>query len=281
MPLVRLLLQLVAASVLSTVFVGAACAYGSTGHQLVGLIAAEELCPEASAAVSDLLDGETIADAGLWADQIRGDPAWRQASPWHYVNVADEAPIESASGGARGDVLQAIARFRREMTDDQLSVSQRADALRFLIHFVADLHQPLHVGRAKDRGGNRIAVIVNGKRSNLHRLWDGQALLRADRSERDYRVADQALAIRALVGADDAWIWPESDRTPELAWARESQEIRGLVYDGVPGMGEGAFEPDAAYLATARQITLSRLSLASMRLAGLLNAAWCPASEAP
>jgi hypothetical protein len=277
MPLVRLLLQPVAVSVLSTVFASAAQAYGPTGHRLVGMIAAEGLCPDAEVAVTSLLDDESLADAGLWADRIRSDPSWRRAAPWHYVNVADDAPIETATGGKRGDVLQAIARFQQEITDENLPVARRADALRFLVHFVADVHQPLHVGRADDRGGNRIAVTLNGKRSNLHQLWDGQALLRADRVERDYRVADQARAIRDLAGPD-----PETLQSASvLAWARESQELRHLVYAGVPPPGAAAFEPDADYLATAREITLSRLSLAAVRLAGVLNAAWCNSPEVP
>jgi len=249
------------------------------------MVAAADLCPEAEVAVTALLDEESLADAGLWADQIRGNPSWRYAAPWHYVNVADDAPIESASGGERGDVLQAIARFRGELTDEQLSGGQRAEALRFLVHFVADLHQPLHVGRAADRGGNRIAVTLNGKRSNLHQLWDGQALLRADRVEKDYRVADQARAIRELMGPDAgvnrAISGQAPELAPELAWARESQQLRPLVYAGVPPPGSAAFEPDAAYLATAREITLARLSLAAMRLAGILNAAWCSSPEVP
>jgi len=253
------------------VFVGAVQAYGPTGHRLVGQIAAADLCPEAEVAVASLLDGESLADAGLWADRIRSNPSWRHASPWHYVNVADDAPIETATGGARGDVLQAIARFRQEMTDDGLSAAKRAEALRFLVHFVADVHQPLHVGRADDRGGNRIAVTLTGKRSNLHQLWDGQALLRADRVEQGYRVADQARAIRARAGPD----YVKLQRAPVLAWAREAQQLRPLVYAGVPRPGEPAFEPDAAYLDKAREITLSRLSRAAVRLAGVLNAAWC------
>jgi hypothetical protein len=243
------------------------------------MIAAADLCPEAEVAVTSLLDDESLADAGLWADRIRGDPSWRRAAPWHYVNVADDAPIESASGGDRGDVLQAIARFRRELTDAQLPAARRAEALRFLVHFVADVHQPLHVGRADDRGGNRIAVALDGKRSNLHQLWDGQALLRADRVEHDYPVADQARAIRALADAEVPQ--PAPALAPELSWARESQQLRHLVYAGVPRPGEAAFEPDAAYLATAREITLSRLSYAAARLAGVLNAAWCSSPEVP
>lgn len=252
-------------------------AYGPTGHRIVGTIAESYLCSRAATAIDALLDGESLADAGLWADRIRGDPEWRHASPWHYVNVADDAPVESASGGDRGDVLQAIARFRAELADSAVSDRHRAEALRFLVHFVADVHQPLHVGRAEDRGGNGIAVVLGSKRSTLHGLWDAQALLKADRRTRDYRVADQALAIRTLTAGDVAGL----QRAPVIEWARESQQLRPNVYQFTPDPDGGPFRPDAAYLAAAREITLLRLGQAAVRLAGLLNGVYCEAQHAP
>jgi len=256
---------------------GFAHAYGTTGHRIVGTIARSYLCPRAQTAVDDLLQGESLADAGLWADRIRGDPKWRHAGPWHYVNVADDVPVEQASGGDRGDVLQAIARFRAELADASLARQRRAEALRFVVHFVADVHQPLHVGRAADRGGNEITVLLGGQRSNLHRLWDAQALLKADRRTSDYRVADQASAIRALTEGDVAVLqW-----APVLEWARESQLLRPDVYRFTPVPGQDPFRPDVAYLDGAREISMLRLSQAGVRLAGLLNGLYCVSAGAP
>lgn len=277
MPFVRVALQLVAISVISAVSVGVARAYGPTGHRIVGTIAQSYLCPRAQTAIDDLLQGESLADAGLWADRIRGDPDWRRAGPWHYVNVPDDAPIERASGGARGDVLQATTRFRAELADAYVPRQRRAEALRFLVHFVADIHQPLHVGRAEDRGGNEITVLLGGKRSNLHALWDAQALLKADRRTRDYRVADQARAIRALTEGEVAML----QRASMLEWARESQQLRPYVYHFTPSPGDGPFRPDVAYLNGAREITMLRLSQAGVRLAGVLNGLYCAGSEGP
>lgn len=251
-------------------FGDAAQAYGPTGHRVVGIIADSYLCDRAQQEVGQLLDGESLAAAGLWADRIRDDPDWRHAGPWHYVNVADDVPIESASGGERGDVLQAIERFRAELGDSAVSPEHRADALRFLVHLVADVHQPLHVGRSGDRGGNAIDVVLGSTRSNLHQLWDGQALLKADRRTHGYRVAEQARAIRALTAHDVAAL----QQAPVIEWARESQRLRGRVYGFAPSPG-APFRPDAAYLALARETTMLRLSQAGVRLAGLLNALYC------
>lgn len=275
MPFVRAALQLVSLSVLSTICAGEALPYGPTAHRIVGMVAASYLCPDATAAVDDILDGESLAEAGLWADRIRGDPAWRHASPWHYVNIADDVPVETAEGGGeRGDVLRAIARFRAESGDAAVPPARRAEALRFLVHFVADVHQPLHVGRAEDRGGNEIDVVVEGKRTNLHALWDAELLLRRDRREHGYSVADQAREVRALTAQDARAL----QRSGVLDWAGESKAVRPYVY-GYARPAAGPFAPDDAYLAMAGQVSMLRLSQSAVRLAGVLNELFCAAGE--
>ncbi|MGI9342532.1 MAG: S1/P1 nuclease [Gammaproteobacteria bacterium] len=266
----RVWLQLVAASVLSVICAGNAAAYGPTGHRIVGDIAESYLCRQARATVDDLLDGESLAEAGTWADRIRSDPDWRHAGPWHYINVADDVPVQRAERSDEGDVLQAIARFHAELADPAVPERYRAEALKFLVHFIADLHQPLHVGRAQDRGGNRIVVLLGGERSNLHRLWDAQALLKADRRTRSYRVKDQTRAIRALTARDVARL----QATPVLDWAAESKNLRPYVYATVP-RGADSFRPDADYLARAREISMLRLGQAGVRVAGTLNGLFC------
>jgi hypothetical protein len=192
------------------------------------------------------------------------------AGPWHYINVPDGETIQRVERSDNGDVLQAIARFHAELADPAVPERYRAEALRFLVHFIADLHQPLHVGREQDRGGNRIAVLLGGDRSNLHRLWDAQALLKADRRTRRYRVRDQTQAIRALTAPDVARL----QATAVLDWAAESKHLRPYVYATVP-RGADTFRPDADYLARAREISMLRLSQAGVRVAGVLNGLFC------
>lgn len=254
-----------------------ASAYGPTGHRIVGTIAETYLCSEAAHEVRALLGDESLADAGLWADRIRGDAEWRHTSPWHYLNVPDDGRIERASGGDRGDVLWAITRFRAEVADPAVAPRYRAQALRFLIHFIGDVHQPLHVGRSEDRGGNQIAVMLGGKRTNLHALWDAQALLKADRRSLGYRVDGQARALRRLTESDIARL----QRTSARVWARESQYLRPYVYAFEPQPPGSVFRPDAGYLARARELSKIRLSQAGVRLAGALNEIFCPGRRKP
>jgi len=243
-------------------------AYGPLGHQIVGDIAASYLCDRAATRVHGLLDGESLGRASRWADWIRSEPKWRKSLPWHFINVADDGDVADATGRSGGDVIWAIRKFRDELADSDLDKSRRARALRFLAHFVADVHQPLHVGRQEDRGGNKIAVVIDGRVSNLHRFWDAQWLLKQDRKQRGYAMAGQVASIRALAaGRIDAW-----QSAGVLEWARESQALRPTVY--AFGSASPA-ELDAQYTTAALAISRERLSAAGVRLAGLLNHIFC------
>jgi len=242
-------------------------AYGSLGHVIVGDIAESYLCESAADEVARLLDGESLGRASRWPDWIRKEPKWRKSRPWHYINVADDGRIDEVTGRSGGDVIWAIETFRSELENQKLDTQRRAEALRFLAHFIADVHQPLHVGRLEDRGGNSITVIVDGQKSNLHKFWDAQQLLKLDRSSRGYDHDGQVASIRALAanradGLQSAGV---------LDWAREAQILRPDVY----AFGAASGELDAKYRAAALEITRARLAAAGVRLAGTLNDIFC------
>jgi len=252
---------------LSLLFQDPALAFGPTGHRIVGTIAESYLCPRARELVDSLLDGQSLATAGLWPDWIRHTPEWENTGPWHYINVADGQTLEEATGGPQGDVLWALARFERQFRDRSLSKRRRANALRFFIHFVADVHQPLHVGRSEDRGGNSVRLSVAGKMTSLHALWDGQALLRMDGGS----VRDQVRGMAGILSG----LKPQQKQGDPLEWARESRRYLHYVYDIKKKSADGVLLPDARYLAGARRIVKERLALAGVRLAVRLNAAAC------
>ncbi len=253
-----------------------ACAFGPEGHLLAGAVAERHLCADARTAVDRLLEGQGLGQAGRWPDWIRSDPEWKHTRRWHYINVGDEEPIEQVSDGVHQDVLWAIRHFDTRLADDSLTPDERAIALRFLAHFTADVHQPLHVGRAGDRGGNRVTVRVGRRNTNLHAVWDAQALLTDERQAhgltRDQQV--QALVVRtqgrvAALQAD-----------APLTWARESQALRPLVYEFPAAEGDAAVSLDSAYLAMVADIVKSRLSAAGVRLAGRVNRIFCRSPDA-
>jgi hypothetical protein len=251
-----------------------AAAFGPAGHRIAGLLAEPALCPAARRDVEALGGGESLADLGLWADAIREQPEWRQSAPWHYLNVAD-APGSAAAAAIRafrhppeGDVLAAIERFRAELADRTRPEAQRAVALRFLVHFVVDVHQPLHVGRAEDRGGNTIDVRYAETVVSLHGFWDTDVLelrgLGPARYARRLAPAFAAAAAAAPADPDD--------------WAAESLAVRADVYrfDAAGGGSPALLSPD--YLSAAQRLAERRLAQAAARLAATLNGVFCPAA---
>ncbi len=155
-----------------------AFAWGKLGHRVVGAYADQRLSPEAQAEVSRLLANEaepTLAGVANWADEIRDGPqARKETSPWHYVNFDRSGCDYSAERFCKGGncVVGAIQRFSAELADLNRSDAERRDALKYLAHFVGDIHQPLHAGYADDRGGNRFQINYKTKGSNLHSVWD-------------------------------------------------------------------------------------------------------------
>src|SRR5881398_1710612 len=143
-------------------------AWGKTGHRVVAAIADTQLSGLARAQVEQILGpGESLDEAANWPDEMRAAPGefWQKtATPWHYVTlngiIYDHAPAE-------GDALVALGRFSKVLQDPNASRADKQMALRFIIHLVGDLHQPLHVGKCCDKGGNDVKVTFFGKPTNL------------------------------------------------------------------------------------------------------------------
>lgn len=245
-----------------------ALAWGPTGHRLVARLAETQLRPPARAEVARLLRGEpdpTLAGVANWADDLRDDPdagdpdLGRRTSRWHYVNLAeDDCAYRPPAHCPNGDcVIEAIRSQRALLADRRQPDAVRAQALKFLVHLVGDAHQPLHAGYARDKGGNTVQLQVDGRGSNLHRVWDSDVLASAGLSEPKYiaRLAPRPAPLQPLGIA----------RNP-ARWAEASCRI--VLRDG--------FYParttlDPAYFARWRPTAELQLRIAGFRLALLLN----------
>ncbi len=245
---------------LGLLLAGPACAYGPEGHRVAGDLAQPLLCAGAATQVAALGKGQSLAELGQWADRIRDRKAWRHTGPWHYMNLPDDASVAGFRHPPEGDVLWAIAHFSRRLATAH-SRADRSDALRFVIHFVVDVHQPLHVGRASDRGGNEVDVRYRDKTVNLHRFWDTDVLRVAGLSEARYEAALRPLVAVLAVQRDDS---------KPATWAAESLALRPWVYD-FRRNARGPAVLDAAYLDRADAVTRMRLAEAAVRLAATLN----------
>lgn len=234
-----------------------AVAWGPTGHRAVGQIAEEQLSAKARRAVRDLLSDESLAEASLWADEIRSEPRWQVSLPWHYVNVPDGQAYDRTRRSRDGDVVEALERFVAVLRYDGSSPEDKLAALKFVAHFVGDIHQPLHVGRASDRGGNETRISWFGEPSNLHRVWDSEVISRL-------RMSPSGLA-RALESRTprDVEAWAQDG---PMTWVAESMALRPTVYK-MRGTGLGR-----DYLGVAGPVVEERLLQAGVRLAALLNA---------
>ncbi|MEM8757761.1 MAG: S1/P1 nuclease [Planctomycetota bacterium] len=160
--------------------------WGRDGHAVIAEIATRELSPETAAKIAELLEGNpaggSIVETASWADAVRPTEPYRWSAPLHYVNMPidatgyDHARDCPPNEEGFGCVVSAIDRFATQLGDESLPTEQRIEALMFLVHFVGDLHQPLHGGRQEDRGGNDIRITFLGTETNLHRAWDSQIL---------------------------------------------------------------------------------------------------------
>ena len=160
-----------------------AMAWGRTGHRLIARLADAQLSPQAHATLRALLADEadpTLAGIASWADELRDtDPdLGRRSTRWHYVNLAEDGCEYQAARDCRGDncLVEAIRKQTAILSDRRNSREQRLQALKFVVHFVGDAHQPLHSGFEHDRGGNDVQVNFNGRGTNLHSLWDSRLL---------------------------------------------------------------------------------------------------------
>jgi hypothetical protein len=152
-----------------------ALACGKAGHRVVATLATSLLTPDARTQVADLLGPNiTLAEISTWADEVRSSRP--NTGPWHYVNIPRDATVYNAARDCtRGCVVSAIEQSLRLLHDTSKDRAVREEALRWVVHFVADLHQPLHVV-GEDRGGNDVLAQFMGRQMNLHPLWVGDLI---------------------------------------------------------------------------------------------------------
>ena len=146
--------------------------WGPQGHMIVGQIAEKQLTPKAKEGIAKLLGNASLASVANWADSIKGQPEWQHTKPWHFVTIEDGQDYSTSEHSHEGDVVSALTDLVKVLRDPKSAQSDKQNALKFIVHFVGDIHQPLHVGRGDDRGGNDLRISFEGKPTNLHALWD-------------------------------------------------------------------------------------------------------------
>lgn len=239
--------------------------WGFLGHKTIGQIAETHLTPQAKASVQALLGNQNLADVASWADEVRGsDPAYRRTASWHFINVPPGLTFEQfkdqVSNSDKPNVYTALLDQENILKNPASTADQKIVALKFIVHFVGDIHQPMHVSRAEDKGGNTIQVNFLGHSTNLHSLWD-TGLLEHD--------ANDAATLAAKYDHPTEAQIKKWQNDPQIRWAWESYQISGKLYEDIDAMNSRSL--DESYYNDHISIVRQRIEQAGIRLAGLLN----------
>jgi hypothetical protein len=243
-------------------------AWGTDGHRAVARVAEARLSDKARTAVQALLGTETLVDVANWADGVRGTthPA---TFNWHFTDVpinvrrfnrARDCRLDPEKGDCS---VAALERLTAILRDTSKSEVERREALKFIVHIIGDIHQPLHSAeRDHDEGGNLVNVTVNGETVNLHQVWDRRIIALAQENE------------TTLTRHAEDWLKSQNERVVAsgsfIDWTLEGHDIsRDIVYRHADD-----HVIDAAERAEGIRIIRKRIARAGVRLAAVLNRAF-------
>lgn len=249
-------------ALLIVIITSQAWAWGPQGHMVVAQVAENNLSPTAKSAVRKLLQNQSLAEVANWADFIKSKKEWAHTKPWHFVTIEDGEDYSTSEHNHEGDVVGAITEMVEILKRRDSSAVSKENALKFIVHFVGDIHQPLHVGRGDDRGGNDIRINFEGRNSNLHALWDTLMIMK---SPLDY------IAYARWLESEKAFSPPYD--LPSFTFSTiisEDMEARSAIYNFSPTM-EGPIRVTDAYYKRNLALMNRQLLSGGKRLAALLN----------
>lgn len=233
--------------------------WGRTGHRATGEVAEQYLSKKAKLKIAELLQGQSLAFVSTYGDDIKSDPQYRKYGPWHYVNLEKgETEYSKDKANPDGDLVMGIQKSISVLKDPNASKEEKAFYLKMLVHFMGDLHQPLHAGRGEDKGGNDIQVQWFGKGSNLHRVWDSEMIDDFQMSFTELAESTGDLTKKEIQKIRSGSI---------LDWMYESKKLSSKVYDSVEIGEKLGYE----YMYQWFPVVHDQLQKGGIRLAKVLN----------
>jgi hypothetical protein len=191
----------------------------------LGQIAESYLTPKARVEIQKILGNESIAMASNWADFIKSDSTYQYVYNWHFIDVDSGVTKAQLRDHLQKDTVADLFTktnfLIRELKNKQLSMDKKRMYLKLLIHFVGDIHQPFHVGRQEDLGGNKIKLTWFSTPTNLHAIWDEQLINFQQLSYTEYAMAINHITAKRRL----AW-----QKQPISEWIIESNQIAGRLY---------------------------------------------------
>ena len=247
-------------------------AWAQNGHRVVGQIAENHLTDTTKMAIRHLLEGDKLPEVTTWADEMRSnhDTFWKKESgKWHYINMSSAAEFKpkqyriTAHKGEVTDAYAAILKSIAVLKSEDTTLDKKRFYFRFLTHLVGDIHQPMHVGRKHDHGGNKIKVKYFGQDTNLHRLWDRDLVEGENLSFSEFAY---------FIDTNNKELIAEYLNSEPKDWVMESFHIAQTLYE----IEDGDFS--YAYVYEQSNTMKTRLLQGGIRLAGVLNAIFDPAA---
>ena len=231
--------------------------WGSTGHRALAEVASYYLTDNTKKEIKRILKGETLVNASTYADDIKSDSRYDQYYSWHFVNMELDENYKDIVPSERGDVFIAINTCLDMLESESTSDEDKSFYLKLLIHFVGDIHQPMHIGRYEDRGGNRVNVKWFGRNTNLHRLWDSDMI-------NSYGMSYSEFA-KNLPSPEKLEI--EFERDDLIDWVNDIHSNTRDIYKGVSAGDNLGYEYQYKNFPTVKKLILK----GGLRLAAVLN----------
>ena len=236
--------------------------WGATGHRVTGKIAEKHLKKSVKKKIDKLLKGQSLAFVSTYADQIKSDKKYNKFYSWHYVNMPFHQSYEESDKNPKGDLITGINHCIQVLKDKNSSDEDKAFYLKMLVHLIGDLHQPMHIGRAEDKGGNTIQVQWFKRGTNLHRVWDENMIDEWDMSYVELAANADDLTKKQIKAIEDGSI---------LDWVNDTRKLTEKVYNSVEAGENLRYRYSYEYFPIVRK----QLQKGGIRLAKLLNDIFC------
>ena len=232
--------------------------WGKTGHRAVGEIANNHLNKKTAKEISKLLNGHSLAFVSNYADDIKSDRNYDMYRPWHYVNFPFGEKYEVHPKSEEGDIIQAIQQSISILKDEKSSREEKVFNLKLLVHFMGDLHQPLHIGIADDKGGNDFQVRWFNDGTNLHTVWDSKMIEFYDMSYTELAINTDVLTENEIKAIKKGTV---------TDWMYESRALCEKLYENTEVGDKLGYN----YMYEFTDIMRAQLQKGGIRLAEVLN----------
>ena len=232
--------------------------WGSTGHRTTGEIAKKHLTKKAKKQINELLKGESLAFVSTFGDEIKSDDRYKKFGTWHYVNFPFDTKYEDSDKNPKGDIVMGIDYCITILKNKESSQEDKIFYLKLLVHLIGDLHQPLHVGKGEDKGGNDFQVLWHYKGTNLHRVWDTNMIESWNMSYLELASNAKNLSKEQINSIQSGTV---------LDWTYETQNLAKQVYNSAKIGEKLGYKYSYDHFGTVR----SQLQKAGIRLAKILN----------